>query len=209
MNPADEYLLSHIDQQGELLQELTRDAHVNLLRPRMIAGHLQGRILKMLCRLVSPRRIVEIGTYTGYATLCMAEGITGDAMIHTIERDEEMEDFMMKYILRSPHREKIKVHFGDAMDVIPSLGETLDMVFIDADKQRYADYYDLVFPYLRPGGVIVADNTLWDGKVAATPPPADKQTLGIMRFNDKIRDDDRVEKVILPLRDGLTIIWKK
>ncbi|MDR1344624.1 MAG: O-methyltransferase [Tannerellaceae bacterium] len=210
MNPLDEYILSHTDPQGELLEELTRDAHVNLLRPRMIAGHMQGRILKMLCRVLRPRRIVEIGTYTGYATLCMAEGIDDDALIHTIEIDEEMEDFMMKYIQRSPHKDKIKVHFGDAIKIIPSLGEeVLDMVFIDADKRLYANYYDLVFPYLRPGGVIVADNTLWDGKVAAVPKPADKQTTGIMNFNDKVKDDPRIEKVILPLRDGLTIIWKK
>ncbi|MDR1356629.1 MAG: O-methyltransferase [Tannerellaceae bacterium] len=209
MNLLDEYILSHIDRQGELLEELTRDANVNLLRPRMIAGHLQGRILKMLCRILHPRRIVEIGTYTGYATLCMAEGLDSDAIIHTIEIDEEMEDFMMKYITRSPYKDRIKVHFGDAMDVIPSLGETLDMVFIDADKRLYADYYDLVFPYLRAGGVIVADNTLWDGKVAAIPQPKDKQTSGILRFNDKIKEDARIEKVILPLRDGLTIIWKK
>jgi predicted O-methyltransferase YrrM len=210
MNPLDEYLLSHIDPEGELLEELTRDAHVNLLRPRMIAGHLQGRILKMLCRILRPRRILEIGTYTGYATLCLAEGTGDDALIHTIEIDDEMEDFMMKYIRRSPHRDKIKVHFGDAIDLIPLLDEkTFDMIFIDADKRLYSDYYDLVFPRLRPGGIIVADNTLWDGKVASPPRPVDKQTAGILNFNEKIKEDIRIEKVILPLRDGLTVIWKK
>ena len=209
-NPLlDEYILSHIDPEGELLEELSRDAHVNLLRPRMMAGHLQGRILKMLCRILRPRRILEIGTYTGYATLCMAEGIDDEALIHTIEIDDEMEDFMMKYIARSPLQNRIRIHLGDAMDIIPRLGETFDMVFIDADKQRYSDYYDLVFPRLRPGGIIVADNTLWDGKVADTPPPADKQTSGILKFNGKVRHDTRIEKVILPLRDGLTVVWKK
>jgi predicted O-methyltransferase YrrM len=209
MNGLAPYILSHIDPEGELLEELTRDAHVNLLRPRMIAGHLQGRILKMICRLVRPRRIMEIGTYTGYATLCMAEGIDGDARIHTIEIDVEMEDFMMKYIARSPHKDKIKVHFGDAMDIIPTLDETFDMVFIDADKRLYSDYYDLVFPRLGTNGVIVVDNTLWDGKVLEPLQSADKQTTGILNFNDKIKEDARVEKVMLPLRDGLTIIWKK
>jgi predicted O-methyltransferase YrrM len=209
MNPLDRYILAHIDREGELLEALTRDAHVNLLRPRMIAGHLQGRTLKMLCRLLQPRRILEIGAYTGYATLCMAEGTEDGALIHTIEIDEEMEDFMMKYIARSPYRDRIKVHFGDAMHLIPSLHETFDLVFIDADKRHYADYYDLVFPRLRHGGVIVADNTLWDGKVAETPPPSDKQTAGILNFNRKVSRDTRIEKVILPLRDGLTVIWKK
>jgi predicted O-methyltransferase YrrM len=209
MNPLEEYILSHIDREGELLQELTRDAHVNLLRPRMIAGHLQGRILKMLCRILRPRRILEIGTYTGYATLCLAEGTDSDALIHTIEKDEEMEDFMMKYIARSPARDRIHIHFGDAMHIIPLLNETFDLIFIDADKQHYSDYYDLALPRLRPGGLIVADNTLWDGKVAETPPSTDKQTNGILKFNEKVRHDTRIEKVILPLRDGLTVIWKK
>ncbi|MDR2811169.1 MAG: O-methyltransferase [Tannerellaceae bacterium] len=209
MSILDTYILSHIDPESELLQELTRDAHVNLLRPRMIAGHLQGRVLKMLCRILRPRRILEIGTYTGYATLCMAEGIDNNALIHTIEIEEEMEDFMMKYITRSPYKDRIRIHFGDAMDVIPLLNETFDMVFIDADKQHYSDYYDLVFPILLPGGVIVADNTLWDGKVAEIPPSTDKQTRGILKFNEKVKQDTRIEKVILPLRDGLTVIRKK
>ncbi|MDR1557868.1 MAG: O-methyltransferase [Tannerellaceae bacterium] len=208
MSSIDDYVLSHIDREGELLEELTRDAHVNLLRPRMIAGHLQGRILKMLCRILRPRRILEIGTYTGYATLCMAEGSADDARIHTIEIDDEMEDFIRKYISRSPYKDKIKIHFGDAMDLIPTLNETFDMVFIDADKRLYSDYYDRVFPCVRSGGLIVADNTLWDGKVVSASPP-DKQTRGILNFNDKIKEDTRIEKVILPLRDGLTVIWKK
>jgi predicted O-methyltransferase YrrM len=212
MNPLDDYVLSHIDKEGELLEELVRDAHVNLLRPRMIAGHLQGRILKMLCRILRPRRILELGTYTGYATLCMAEGIADDALIHTIEIDDEMEDFMMKYISRSPYKDRIKIHFGNAIDLIPTLNETFDMAFIDADKRLYSDYYERVFPYVRSGGLIVADNTLWDGKVVASSSsslPADKQTGGILKFNDTIKEDTRIEKVILPLRDGLTLIWKK
>ena len=205
----EEYILSHSDHEGELLAALNRDANVNLLRPRMLSGHLQGRILKMFCRMLAPKRVLEIGTYTAYATLCMAEGMASDGRIHTIEINDEMEDFINKYLDRSPHKEKITVHFGDALEVIPKLGGEFDLVFIDADKRLYSEYYDLVFPMVRPGGLILADNTLWDGHVVEVPRSADKQTLGIMAFNDKIKRDDRVEKVILPLRDGLTMIWKK
>lgn len=205
----EEYILSHSDDEGELLAALNRDANVNLLRPRMLSGHLQGRILKMFCRMLAPKRVLEIGTYTAYATLCMAEGMAPDGRIHTIEINDEMEDFINKYLDRSPHKEKITVHFGDALEVIPKLGGEFDLVFIDADKRLYSEYYDLVFPMVRPGGLILADNTLWDGHVVEVPRSADKQTLGIMAFNDKIKRDDRVEKVILPLRDGLTMIWKK
>ena len=205
----DAYILSHIDEEGDLLSALNRDANVNLLRPRMLSGHLQGRILKMFCRMIRPRRVLEIGTYTSYATLCMAEGMEEGALIHTIEINDEMEDFIMKYLSRSLHKDKIKVHFGDAMEIIPRLDETFDMVFIDADKRLYSEYYDLVFPMVRPGGLILADNTLWDGKVVEEVHPSDKQTKGILVFNEKVKQDDRVEKVILPLRDGLTMIWKK
>lgn len=205
----EEYILSHSDDEGELLAALNRDANVNLLRPRMLSGHLQGRILKMFCRMLSPKRVLEIGTYTAYATLCMAEGMAPDGRIHTIEINDEMEDFINKYLERSPYKEKVSVHFGDALEVIPKLGGEFDLVFIDADKRLYSEYYDLVFPMVRPGGLILADNTLWDGHVVEVPRSADKQTLGIMAFNDKIKRDDRVEKVILPLRDGLTMIWKK
>lgn len=204
-----EYILSHSDEEGDLLSALNRDANVNLLRPRMLSGHLQGRILKMFCRMLNPVRVLEIGTYTGYATLCMAEGLADGALIHTLEINDEMEDFIMKYLSRSPHKEKICVHFGDAMEIIPQLDEPFDLVFIDADKRLYSDYYDLVFPKVRRGGLILADNTLWDGKVVEEVHASDKQTLGILAFNEKIKQDDRVEKVILPLRDGLTMIWKK
>lgn len=205
----DEYILSHSDEEGDLLATLNRDANVNLLRPRMLSGHLQGRILKMFCRMLNPSRVLEIGTYTGYATLCMAEGMKEGGIIHTLEINDEMEDFIMKYLSRSPHKEKISVHFGDAMEIIPQLDECFDLVFIDADKRLYSDYYDLVFPKVRSGGLMLADNTLWDGKVVEEVAPSDKQTLGILAFNEKIKHDDRVEKVILPLRDGLTMIWKK
>lgn len=205
-----DYILSHSDEEGTLLAALNRDANVNLLHPRMLSGHLQGRILKMFCRMMRPKRVLEIGTYTAYATLCLAEGVDEDALVHTIEINDEMEDFINKYVQQSSLSKKIVVHYGDAMEIIPKLGGKFDMVFIDANKRFYSEYYDVVFPYVRPGGLILADNTLWDGKVLDEHiPSADKQTLGILAFNDKIKADERVEKVILPLRDGLTIIWKK
>lgn len=202
------YIRSHIDEEGALLAELNRDAHVNLLRPRMIAGHLQGRILKMFCRMLRPRRVLEIGTYTGYATLCMAEGLEEGSLIHTIEINDEMENFIQKYLSRSSYKDRIRLHFGDAMEIVPRLGETFDLVYIDGDKRMYSAYYDRMFPFVRTGGLILADNTLWDGKVVEEEIPSDRQTCGILAFNDKIKRDDRVEKVILPLRDGLTMIWK-
>jgi predicted O-methyltransferase YrrM len=205
----EDYILSHSDEEGSLLSTLYRDANVNLLRPRMLAGHLQGRILKMFCRMLRPHRVLEIGTYTGYATLCMAEGLEEGALIHTIEINDEMEDFIMKYFPRSPYKDKIKLHFGDALELIPMLGETFDMVYIDGDKRQYSDYFETAFPYIRQGGLILADNTLWDGKVIEEVHSSDRQTEEILHFNDKIKNDDRIEKVILPLRDGLTMIWKK
>ncbi|MDD4590610.1 MAG: O-methyltransferase [Parabacteroides sp.] len=205
----EDYILSHSDDEGSLLSTLYRDANVNLLRPRMLAGHLQGRILKMFCRMLRPHRVLEIGTYTGYATLCMAEGVEDDALIHTIEINDEMEDFIMKYFPCSPYKDKIKLHFGDALKLIPTLGETFDMVYIDGDKRQYSDYFETSFPYVRQGGLILADNTLWDGKVIEEVHTSDRQTEEILRFNDKINKDNRIEKVILPLRDGLTMIWKK
>ncbi len=205
----EEYILCHIDDEGEQLELLTRDAHVNLLRPRMLSGHLQGRMLKIFCRMLSPKRILEIGTYTGYATLCMAEALPNDGIIDTIEVNDELEDFILKQFNKSPDSTKIRLHIGDATEIIQSLDETYDLVFIDADKREYSAYYDLVFDKVRPGGLIIADNTLWDGKVVEEVVYNDKQTIGILDFNDKIKADDRVEKVIIPVRDGLTLIYKK
>lgn len=205
----EEYILRHIDDEGDLLQKLNRDAHVNLLRPRMISGHLQGRLLKMFCRLIQPKRILEIGTYTGYATLCLAEGVPDDAEIHTLEVNDELEDFIMKHLHKSKLEDKIHLHIGDALQIIPTLDVIFDLVFIDANKRHYCEYYNLIFDKVRPGGLIIADNTLWDGKVLETPHHTDKQTIGIQEFNDMIAADKRVEKVILPIRDGLTLIWKK
>lgn len=205
----EQYILSHIDEEGELLRNLNRDAHVNLLRPRMLSGHLQGRLLKMFCRMIQPKYILEIGTYTAYATLCLAEGATNEAEIHTIEVNDELEDFIMKHLHKSKLKDKIHLHIGDAIQIIPTIDCIFDLVFIDANKRHYCKYYDLIFDKVRPGGLIIADNTIWDGKVLETPHPTDKQTIGIQEFNDMLAKDPRVEKVILPVRDGLTLIWKK
>ena len=205
----EQYILSHIDEEGELLKNLNRDAHVNLLRPRMMSGHLQGRLLKMFCRMIQPKYILEIGTYTAYATLCLAEGASDDAEIHTIEVNDELEDFILKHLHKSKLKDKIHLHIGDAIQIIPTIDCIFDLVFIDANKRHYCEYYDLIFDKVRPGGLIIADNTLWDGKVLETPHPTDKQTIGIQAFNDMLAKDNRVEKVILPIRDGLTLIWKK
>ena len=204
----EEYILSHIDEEGEYLKRLNRDTHVNLLRPRMLSGHLQGRILKMLCRMIRPDKILELGTFTGYSALCMAEGLNPGGVLHTIEMDDELEDFTRPYLEQSPYKDNIHLHIGDAIKVVPTLDETFDLVFIDADKRHYCEYYDLVFDKVRPGGFILADNTLWDGKII-DPQARDGQTVGIREFNDLIASDTRVEKVIIPLRDGLTFIWKK
>ncbi|MDH6354946.1 caffeoyl-CoA O-methyltransferase [Dysgonomonas sp. PH5-45] len=209
LEALEDYVLQHIDEESDLLKQLDRDAHVNLLRPRMLSGHLQGRILKMFCRLLNPRHILEIGTYTGYATLCLAEGAAHDAEIHTIEVNDELEDFILKHLHKSKLKDKIHLHIGDAMRIIPTIDCIFDLVFIDANKRHYVEYYDLIFDKVRSGGLIIADNTLWDGKVLDEPHHTDKQTIGIQIFNEKIAKDERVEKVILPIRDGLTLIWKK
>ena len=210
MTSIDDYILKHIDEEGSLLATLNRDAHVKLLHPRMISGHLQGRLLKMFCRMMRPKRVLEIGTYTGYATLCIAEGIDDDAIVYTVEKNDEMLPFTVPYIEKSPHKDKIRIFWGGIEELFPTFDETFDMVYIDADKRDYCAYYDLVFPHLQSGALILADNTLWSGKVVEEHhASSDRQTQGILEFNEKIKNDDRVEKVIVPIRDGLTMIWKK
>ena len=202
------YILNHIDEEDKHLAELYRKAHIRLLRPRMLAGHFQGRLLKMFVRMFRPQRILEIGTYTGYATLCLAEGLPENGEIHTIEIDDEMEDFIREQFDKSNFKHKIQLHIGDVQNIIPLINGFFDMVYIDGDKRDYCNYYDLVFNKVRSGGIILADNTLWNGKVWEEPHSNDKQTLGIIDFNEKIKKDKRIEKIILPLRDGLTIIYK-
>ena len=206
----EDYILSHIDEEGEHLSRLNRETHIYHLRPRMCSGHLQGRLLKMFVRMINPKNILELGTFTGYSGLCLAEGlIAPDGELHTIEIDDELEDFIRSHFEASPLADRINLHIGDARHILPTLGKTFDLVFMDANKREYCEYYDLVFPLLSPGGFIIADNTLWDGKVVDWGKKLDAQTEGILRFNDMIAQDPRVEKVIIPLRDGLTIIYKK
>lgn len=217
----DEYVRAHIDPEPQLLHEVQRLTHLRLTYPRMCSGHLQGRLLKMLCQLAGAHRILELGTFSGYSALSMAEALTpapetGECELHTIEVFDELEDFLAEVMQRAEELGKrIHLHFGDALELIPEISESLhkqagpqpwDVVFIDADKRIYDQYYELVLPYVRPGGLIIADNTLWDGKVLnPTPRESDTQTLGLQRFNDLLAQDQRVEKVILPMRDGITI----
>lgn len=205
----DEYILRHIDDEGDYLKALYRDTHVKLLRPRMASGHLQGRLLKMLVEMIRPREVLEIGTYSGYSALCIAEGLPEGGRLHTFEINDEQEDFTRPWLEGSSYADKICFYIGDALERVPELGITFDLAFVDGDKRRYVDYYELLLAHLSPGGYILADNTLWDGHVLETPHPSDRQTIGIQKFNDRVAADDRVEKVILPLRDGLTIIRKK
>lgn len=205
----DEYILGHIDEEGAYLKALYRDTHVRLLRPRMASGHLQGRLLKMFVRMIRPRNVLEIGTYSGYSALCMAEGLDPDSHLYTFEINDEQEDFTRPWIEGSPYADKISFIIGDALSLVPEMDVKFDMAFVDGDKRKYVDYYEMVLSQLNPGGYILADNTLWDGHVIEKSLRHDAQTLGIMAFNDLVAADDRVEKVILPLRDGLTVIRKK
>lgn len=206
----DEYILQHIDPEGDYLHALYRDTHLKLLYPRMASGHLQGRMLKMFVRMIKPSCILEIGTYSGYSALCMAEGLPEGGMIHTFEINDEQEEFTRPWFEGSPYADCIKLYIGDALQLVPQLGLTFDLAFVDGDKRRYVDYYEMILPRLADGGYIIADNTLWDGHVLEEHPHAsDLQTQGIKAFNDLVARDERVEKVILPLRDGLTIIRKK
>ena len=206
----DAYMAAHSDAEPEYLALVNRAAHVHTINPRMLSGHFQGRILKMLVRMIQPQRVLEIGTFVGYSALCMAEGLPTDGHVDTIEIDDELEEFIREQLAKSPFEERITLHIGDALEVIPQLDTTFDLVFIDADKRLYRDYYELVLPRLKSGGFILADNTLWDGKVLIDKPESnDYQTMAIKAFNDFIATDNRIEKVILPLRDGLTLIMKK
>ena len=207
----EDYLLAHIDAEPEHLHQLDRDTHIELLYSRMCSGHLQGRLLKMLVRMIRPKRVLELGTYSGYSAQCLAEGLLDDeAHIHTIEIEDELEDFLRAHFDQSPVGHRITLHIGDCNDIVPTLGGDFDLVFIDANKRQYVDYFNLVIDHVKPGGFIIADNTLWDGKVADLHgKKLDPQTQGILDFNNLDAADPRVETVILPLRDGLTIMYKK
>ena len=205
----DNYILSHIDTEPEYLYRLWRATNIYMLHGRMASGHLQGRLLKMLVRMIRPKNILEVGTFSGYSALCMAEGLDDGGKVYTFEINDEQEDFTRPWIENSPVADKIEFVIGDAITEAPKLGITFDMAFIDGDKRTYVETYEMVLSLLNPGGFILADNTLWDGHVTDPAYDKDHQTQGIRRFNDHVAQDDRVEKVILPLRDGLTLIRKK
>ncbi len=204
----EKYIEVHTESEPPELAELRRETHLRVMRPRMLSGNQQGQFLKMVCRMVQAKRVLEIGTYTGYAAISMAEGLPEDGLLYTIDINDELEEIVHKYIAKTGLQEKIHFIIGDACEVIPALEEQFDVVFIDADKRQYLEYYQLVFDRIRPGGIIFADDVLWDGKVLDIA-SVDEQTQGIVAFNDYIMNDRRVEKVLLPLRHGIMMIRKK
>ncbi|MBQ8542456.1 MAG: O-methyltransferase [Bacteroidaceae bacterium] len=204
----DDYIAAHSSPEGEYLYRLYRATNVEIINPHMASGQVQGRLLKLLVKMMRPKRILEIGTYTGYSAICMAEGLDCDGKLFTFEIDDELEDFTRRWIEGSPVADKIVFTIGSALDIVPTLGEKFDLVFIDGNKREYTAYYELALAHLNEGGWILADNTLWDGWVIDDK-RQDAQTNGVRAFNDLVRNDARVEEVILPLRDGLTIIRKK
>ena len=205
----DDYILDHTSPEPDYLYRLWRATNVKTLHGRMASGHLQGRLLKMLVEMIRPQNVLEVGTFSGYSAISMAEGLTEGGRLYTFEVNDEMEDFTRPWIEQSAVADKITFIIGDALDGAPRLGVEFDMVFIDGDKRAYCDYYDMALTVLRPGGFIVADNTLWDGHVTDSAYDHDQQTQGIRRFNDYVAGDPRTEQVILPMRDGLTLIRKK
>lgn len=202
------YVLNHIDAEGDYLYRLYRATNIHTIHGRMASGHLQGRLLKMLVTMIRPRNILEVGTFSGYSAICLAEGLDDDGKVWTFEINDEQEDFTRPWLEGSPVADKIRFIIGDAITEAPKLGIEFDMAFIDGDKRTYVETYEMVMSVLRPGGYILADNTLWDGHVTDHAYDRDHQTVGIRHFNDHVAADKRVEKVILPLRDGLTIIRK-
>ncbi len=205
-NAIEEYISAHIEPEGSLLSSLYRETNIKLLNPRMASGHIQGRLLKSFVQMIKPESILEVGTFTGYATLCMAEGLGENGHIDTIEVDDELEGFISKWIDKSPNKNKISLHIGNALEVVPTLGKVFDLIFLDGEKREYPDYYRLLFDYVKVGGFIIADNTLWDGHVADPAYNKDQQTKAIREFNDMVATDNRVSVSIVPVRDGLTLI---
>jgi caffeoyl-CoA O-methyltransferase len=205
----DDYVCDHTDIESDLLKELNRETNVKVLNPRMLSGHYQGRVLSMLSKMIQPHRILELGTYTGYSALCLAEGLTENGLLITVDVNPELEEMVDKYIQKSPFKNQIQQIIGNGMDVIPTLNEEFDIVFIDADKRNYAAYYDLVFDKVRKGGYIISDNVLWSGKVVNEYEKSDLDTKILKDFNAQLHNDPRVENILLPIRDGLMIVRKK
>jgi len=205
---VEEYAMLHTTKESELLNKIDRETHLEVLRPRMLSGHFQGRILSMLSKMISPNRILEIGTYTGYSALCLAEGLMEDGKLYTIDINEELEDRVRQYFLESNYNQQIDFVIGDALHLIPRLNESWDIVFIDADKKNYTKYFNMVVASVKSGGYIIADNVLWSGKVVEKDHD-DEDTLALRVFNDTLSKDPRFEVILLPVRDGLLIARKK
>lgn len=204
-----QYAEQHTTPENELLKSLNRYTHANVLAPRMLSGHLQGRLLSLFSKMIQPKAILEIGTYTGYAALCLAEGLTKDGVLHTIDINEELETRIQKYFNQSTYADQIKLHIGNALDIIPKIQEQFDLVFIDADKENYSNYYDLLIDQLPSGGIIMADNVLWSGKVIDTNAlDSDIDTRELDKFNAKVQSDPRVENILIPVRDGIMVARK-
>lgn len=210
LDPAlEEYVERFTEEESPLLKELNRNTWAKVLMPRMLAGHLQGRAISMLSHMVNPKTVLEIGTYTGYSALCWAEGLAAGGTVHTVEVNEELEDMAQSYFDRSEHRDKIRLHIGKALDIIPSIEGPFDIVYIDADKENYSNYYHTVFDKVRSGGYIIADNVLWSGKILVQPEKMDPETRHLYEYSKMVHNDVRVANVLLPVRDGLMIARKK
>lgn len=205
----DNYVVSHSEQEPELLQQLTRETYQKILQPIMLSGPYQGRVLSMISKLVNPKSVLELGTFTGYATLCLAEGLQKNGVIHTIDINEELHDFQRKYFDKSDYGSQIIQHTGSALDIIPELDMMFDLVFIDADKPNYSNYFHLIIDKLNPGGIILSDNVLWHGKVVEPLNEKDTSTKAVLDYNNLLKEDHRIETVLLPIRDGLTISRRK
>lgn len=208
-NDISKYVEKHTKEESSLLKKLNRETNAKVIMPRMISGHLQGRVLSMLSHMIQPRNILEVGTYTGYSALCLAEGMQKDGILYTIDINEELEELVGKYFAQSSYNDQIDYRIGNAIDIIPELDEIFDLVFIDADKLNYPRYFELTIEKIRPGGFIIADNVLWSGKVLdKNRKKLDKETEAIVRFNRMVHDDNRVENVLFPIRDGLMVLRK-
>lgn len=205
----DDYVVAHSESEPELLKQLTKETFQKILQPRMSSGPYQGRVLSMISKLINPKHILEIGTFTGYSTLCLAEGLQHNGSVDTIDINEELFDFQRAFFDKSEYGNQIIQHLGNALDIIPKLNKTYDLVFIDADKDNYINYFNLILHRLNTGGIILSDNVLWSGKVTQKLDPKDKMTKAVLEYNTLLKEDDRVETVVLPIRDGLTISRKK
>ncbi|MBL1280738.1 MAG: class I SAM-dependent methyltransferase [Fluviicola sp.] len=205
----DEYVCSHTENEPEILNQLNRETHINVLRPRMLSGHFQGRVLSMLSHMIQPKNVLEIGTYTGYSALCFAEGLAENGKITTIDKNEELEDLVNEYVEKAGCKDQIHCIIGDALGIIPTIHEEFDLVFIDADKGNYVNYYNLIIDKVVSGGYIIVDNVLWSGKVIQEVAKDDIDTQTLIELNNLVHQDERVQEVLLPIRDGLMLIRKK